>query len=50
MGTLFVGTVLLLIVGFVISVMIKDRKAGKNACGCKCSGCPSQGMCHSKKS
>lgn len=49
MGTYIVGGILLVIVGAIISNMIKKKKNGQTSCGCGCSGCPSAGMCHSKK-
>ena len=38
-----------LLAGIVVSVFYKmhrDRKKGKSACGCGCTNCPSNGMCH----
>ena len=39
MGTIIVGGVLVLIVGYVIRVMIKDKKSGKTSCGGDCAHC-----------
>lgn len=38
-GTLLVLLALALVVGLIIRRMIKDRKAGKLACGCDCGTC-----------
>lgn len=46
MGTLLVGLILLLIVGFIIRSMTKDKKNGKGGCGCGCSSCASASLCH----
>ena len=48
LATIVIGLILLAVVCLVIYVMGRDKKAGKSACGCSCSGCPSAGMCHSK--
>ena len=37
--------VIVLIVGLLIFVMVRDRKAGKSSCGGSCSGCASCGGC-----
>lgn len=46
LGTLIVGLVLAAIVAVIIYSMVKDKKQGKNSCGCGCSGCPNSGLCH----
>ncbi len=46
-STIIVLFVVILFVGFIIYKMYKDKKAGKSACGCKCSGCPNSSLCHS---
>ena len=46
MGTLFVGLILLLIVGLIIRSMRKDKKNGKGGCGCGCRSCASASLCH----
>ena len=35
-----------LIVGLLIFVMVRDKKAGKSSCGCSCASCASCGGCH----
>ncbi len=45
MGTIIIGIILLVIVGFIIRSMIKDKKAGKSIqCGGECKHCG--GHCH----
>lgn len=45
MGTLFVGAVVVVIVGFAIRSMFSDKKKGKSIqCGCDCKKCG--GGCH----
>lgn len=45
-GEILVCLILLLIVGAIITRMVKDRRAGKGGCGCNCGGCPNAGACH----
>ena len=42
--------VLVLIVGLLIRGMIRDRKAGKSACGGSCASCGACGACGKKSS
>lgn len=44
MGTVIVGAGLAVIIALIIGKMIKDKKAGKAACGGDCSHCG--GHCH----
>ena len=45
---LVIVAALVLIVGFAIRSMIRDRKAGKSSCGCSCASCGScAGSCAS---
>ena len=37
--------VIVLIVGLLIFVMVRDRKAGKSSCGGSCSSCGACGGC-----
>ncbi len=39
------AAVLVLIVGLLIRGMIRDKKAGKSACGCSCASCGACGGC-----
>lgn len=43
---LIIAFVIALVVLAVIS-MIRDKKAGKNSCGCNCAKCAMAGKCHS---
>ncbi|SHK10663.1 Virus attachment protein p12 family protein [Hathewaya proteolytica DSM 3090] len=52
LSSIFVGTMVILLVALVLRTMIKDKKNGKRSCGCSCGGCkicPSAGICHSSK-
>jgi len=40
--TLIVALVIVAIACGAIFVMIRDRRMGKNSCGCNCSGCSSK--------
>ena len=46
---LVIGVVILLVAAAVI-VMVRDRKAGRNSCGCNCANCVLAGKCHSAAS
>ncbi len=48
MGTALVLGVLVVIVALIIAKMVRDNKNGKTSCGCGCSGCPSEKICHKK--
>ncbi len=47
-GTILTALVLAVIVVLIIVNMRKNKKAGKNSCGCGCENCPSAGMCRKK--
>ena len=49
MGTAIVILVLAAVVALIVFSIVRDRKAGKSSCGCKCSCCPMAGQCHKKK-
>ena len=38
--------VIVLIVGLLIVVMVRDKRAGKSSCGVSCANCASCGGCH----
>lgn len=44
MGTIFVGSILVIAVGGVIANMIHKKKTGKSSCGC--SSCDGSCGCH----
>ncbi len=48
MGTVIVGLGLLAVIGLIIYVLYKDKKAGKTSCGSGCSGCAMQGKCNKR--
>ncbi len=47
----WVNIIILAVVGGLIALavisMIRDKKAGKNSCGCNCAKCAMAGKCHS---
>ena len=49
MGTVIVLLVLAAVVSLTVFSIVRDRKAGKSSCGCKCGCCPMAGQCHKKK-
>ncbi len=50
-STLFVGAIMLVIVGLIVMKMIKDKRSGRSiGCGCGCKDCALSDKCHSKKS
>ena len=46
LGTIIITLVLIGIVTAIIVKMKKDKKQGKNSCGCGCQNCAMHGMCH----
>ncbi len=46
LATIVVAAILLAIVVLIIVKMVRDRRNGKNSCGCGCESCPSRGVCH----
>jgi len=48
-GTIAVCTVLIIIVAGIIFSMVRNKKKGKNSCGCGCKDCAMSGICHEKK-
>lgn len=49
MGTAIVLLVLAAVVALIVFSIVRDRKAGKSSCGCKCRCCPMAGQCHKIK-
>lgn len=47
LGTIIVGIAVLALLVAIARKLLRDRKQGKNSCGCNCAHCPSAGMCHS---
>ena len=48
-GTIFVSSILIVVVGGIIYRLIKNKKEGKSSCSCGCSGCAMSEVCHNKK-
>ncbi len=46
LATIIVSILLLAIVGLIVRKLVRDRKKGKNTCGCGCKDCPSASLCH----
>lgn len=47
-ATLMIGGLLIAAVAAIIIHMVRNRKKGKNSCGCGCSNCPMSDSCHPK--
>ena len=45
-GTLLAGVIVLAVVILVIVKLIRDKKKGKNSCGCDCGHCTVSAGCH----
>ncbi len=45
-ATLIVATILFAVCTLIIIKLWRDRKKGKNSCGCGCAGCAMSGICH----
>lgn len=48
-GTIAVLAILAVVVGLIIFYMVRQKKSGKNSCGCGCENCPNSGCCHNQK-
>ena len=48
-STILIGAVLAGIVVLIIVKLVRDRRNGKNSCGCGYENCPSACMCHKKR-
>lgn len=48
LSTLIILVILAVIIGAVVCIMIRDKKAGKGCGGCAggCGGCAGSSMCH----
>lgn len=46
LSTLIVAAVLAAVVFLIVRKMIRDKRAGRNSCGCGCGSCPMSGSCH----
>ena len=45
-GTVLIILALLILVARIVTVLRRDKKAGKSSCGCQCGSCPMAGACH----
>lgn len=48
LATIIISGILLAVVLWIISDMIKKKKSGRSPICSGCSGCPSAGICHKK--
>lgn len=48
LSTILIGAVILTVVALIIVKLARDRRKGKNSCGCGCENCPSACVCHKK--
>ena len=47
--TIIICAVLAAIVVAIVYRLIRNKQQGKSSCGCGCSSCAMQGICHEKK-
>ncbi len=47
--TIIICVALASIVVAIIYRLIQNKRQGKSSCGCGCSSCSMQGICHEKK-
>lgn len=47
--TVLICAALVIIVGLIIFSLIRDKRKGKNTCGCNCAHCAMAGSCHGQK-
>lgn len=47
--TVLICAVLVVLVGLIIFSLIRDKRKGKNTCGCNCAHCAMAGSCHGQK-
>ncbi len=45
LATILITLVIAIIVALVIIHIVKNKKQGKNSCGCGCGNCPMSGSC-----
>ena len=48
MATFIISILLVIVIILVLRKMYRDKRSGKNSCGCggSCAGCASAGICH----
>ena len=47
--TVLICAALVVLVGLIIFSLIRDKRKGKNTCGCNCAHCAMAGSCHGQK-
>ncbi len=47
MATIIVCAIVFGFFAVAVVRIVRDRKKGKNSCGCGCADCPMNGRCHS---
>lgn len=47
-ATILICVALIAIVAAIIVKLVRDRKKGRNSCGCNCAHCAMAGSCHKK--
>ena len=48
LGNIIVSVLLIALVAFVIFIMVRDKKKGKNSCAHGCASCAMHGECHKR--
>ena len=48
-GNILVIAIIVFAVVLAVRSIIRNRKSGKNSCGCGCAGCAMADRCHSNK-
>ena len=48
-GSIIIGSVLLIILTLILVSLIKRKKKGKGRCGCGCANCPMSKSCNTKR-
>lgn len=48
LATICISIVLIALIFAIVHILYKDKKNGKNSCGCNCAHCAMAGSCHKK--
>lgn len=46
MANIIAGIIVVIVVALIIFKLVRDKKAGRNSCGCGCSACSASEVCH----
>lgn len=46
MATIIIGGIVFGLMALIVVTQIKKAKNGESSCGCGCSGCSSESICH----